>query len=1700
MKKIISLVLIVLLISMQMSIMGLTVSAATQDIYTYTVSNGAATISDCDTTVSGSLTIPSTLGGYPVTAIGKNAFRDCKLLTSVTVPDSVTSIGYRAFYNCTTLATANLPNSVTVLDSYAFASCKALTKITIPNKVTTIGDSAFYGCAALTDVTIPSSVRTIGDYAFNECKALKKAVIPQGVTKIGISAFYYCSSLNSVYIPTTVTSIGSSAFFRCTSLQNLYIKDIEAWCNISFASNLDSPLYYAKNIYLNYVLLNNLYIPESVTSIGKYQFYNCANINNIYIPESVTSIDDSAFYNCNNIKKIYYEGSAEEWAKITVASNNTPIKNATVYYNYTDIADRIESVSVSQLPDKVNYIQYEDVLDLSGGLLKVNYSDGQYKEIALNSLNVSDFDNTVTGEQSITVSYNGFDAQFSVNVTKNTPKYDIYAPGDLICDGVFKSNDLIIARKILLGAETDEELVEALDCTGDYDSNLIDLIRLKKHISNDVDADLFEYTLVDGGAVITGYDGNVNGAITVPTVIDGYNVTEIEDGAFKDCDNLTSILLPPTLKSIGNEAFNNCGSLISVAVPDSVESIGSAAFSYCENLSAARLSDNISIIPDNFFSNCIRLSKFKIPENVEEIGSAAFYLCSSLVELNVPEKVTVLNENAFNGCRNLVFIGLPENLKEIKTYTFYGCEKLQSVNIPITVVMVGDCAFENCSSLLSVVIPYETAFGNNVFTGCDVLVVKGLYGANGMDAALNSGVQFEPMECGHNEFLILNAFNPTCQNEGYSGDKYCVNCGKIEEKGSVTEKTAHITELHNVEELTCEHDGYTGNTVCTVCKTVLDWGYTIKATGHYAKEMPGYVAPTCTESGVYGIFTCEKCGEYINNKAIPATGHDTYVINEVHADCVNEGYSGDYKCRKCGEIVKTGSITAAGEHYYELKGYLKATCTKNGYTGDWVCKGCDDVRSTGKVTTKDHTPVTENYKAATCTENGYSGDSKCLECGNTLSAGEVLPLLGHKSVLINYVEATCEQDGYTGDQKCSVCGVFVSVGKVIEKTGHKEILINQKDYSETEDGYTGDIVCEHCGLVFEEGKVIPANHKHDLVITGVKEATCTEEGYTGDSACKECRYTEKGVIIPKLQHECTTTIVGPDCIKSGYTIDECANCDYEHKYDVIDALGHEFDGDWTIEKEANCVEEGIKFNNCSRCSEKITEVIETNGGHKEGENARFNAKSATCTEDGYTGDYVCVNCGETVYGEVISATSHTYCDWIIICRHEEAFEPGDDLLDDEDEIIDEDEILREDYLDEMRICSTCGDTEIRRYTGEQEMYSVVETVAPTCEEQGHTSFKCNFCDKTYSEYDPALGHDYIESTHSVTCTEDGYTLFDCSRCEHSYKENIVAALGHKEVLVNQKDATCTENGYTGDKVCETCKETISAGETIPSKGHSYGEPVNAKEATCTEEGYSGDVVCSTCGDTVSGNVIPSKDHSFGDMQYVCYHDSIDDPFGGSFDGGVIGDGGDISGHYVEGIQICSACGHSETNIVDSGDAMFNIDIITGGCETGNIQEYRCNYCDYSYSIPMGGSGHSYYYETVEPTCTEQGYTVCGCYNCGYHDIYDYVDPIGHSWDSVMGECMNCGELCDHGGQYSDMDMCPTCGMMACPDCGLLGHQPGPECPNYGGWEMWCPDCGGTDHMAGEPMCPMYGNGEMICFDCGGIGHMAGDPMCPMFVG
>ena len=118
-----------------------------ENIWKYDVSGTAAAITGYEGTM-GKLIIPSVLGGYPVTSISSNAFRDMTSITSVVIPESVTVLNSSAFRNCTGLSSVTIPEGVTTLSSNTFYNCSNLTNVFLPQGLTTISGNPFANCSS----------------------------------------------------------------------------------------------------------------------------------------------------------------------------------------------------------------------------------------------------------------------------------------------------------------------------------------------------------------------------------------------------------------------------------------------------------------------------------------------------------------------------------------------------------------------------------------------------------------------------------------------------------------------------------------------------------------------------------------------------------------------------------------------------------------------------------------------------------------------------------------------------------------------------------------------------------------------------------------------------------------------------------------------------------------------------------------------------------------------------------------------------------------------------------------------------------------------------------------------------------------------------------------------------------------------------------------------------------------------------------------------------------------------------------------------------------------------------------------------------------------------------------------------------------------------------------------------------------------
>lgn len=225
-----------------------------------------------------------------ITTIESEIFYGCSSLNSIILPEGITSIQSNAFQNCSSLSSIDFPNSLTEIKTYAFYNCTSLTSISLPQGLESILRYAFAGCSSLTSIIIPNQVSEIYEHTFDGCTSLASVVLPEGLQTINNSLFLNCSSLTEISIPKSLHTICENAFDGCTGLKKVIVKDIYAWCNISFRTLECNPLHYAHHLYsdeeteikelvLAFSRSGSSYFP----CIRNYAFYDAEGLEKIYI-------------------------------------------------------------------------------------------------------------------------------------------------------------------------------------------------------------------------------------------------------------------------------------------------------------------------------------------------------------------------------------------------------------------------------------------------------------------------------------------------------------------------------------------------------------------------------------------------------------------------------------------------------------------------------------------------------------------------------------------------------------------------------------------------------------------------------------------------------------------------------------------------------------------------------------------------------------------------------------------------------------------------------------------------------------------------------------------------------------------------------------------------------------------------------------------------------------------------------------------------------------------------------------------------------------------------------------------------------------------------------------------------------------------------------------------------------------------------
>ena len=583
-----------------------------------------------------------------------------------------------------------------------------------------------------------------------------------------------------------------------------------------------------------------------------------------------------------------------------------------------------------------------------------------------------------------------------------------------------------------------------------------------------------------------------------------------------------------------------------------------------------------------------------------------------------------------------------------------------------------------------------------------------------------------------------------------------------------------------------------------------------------------------------------------------------YVVkNKTFADCEQGGYTGDTYCGFCNEKIADGKETEPGGHaeaVIDEKTVKEATCTEEGYTGDKICPTCKKVLEHGKTTpVNGHTESEELRKVreASCYLDGYTGETYCIVCGETLEAGDAITKLEHE-----YEDNVCKNCGRINNAQLDT----TYTSKTTNLYPFQVIQFKAPENGKYKFHCENITVWDSYGYLFKE-----ENFNDQVIKGGIEKFNAKLENSNVENLRLDGFWgvNDDGgkngapAITEELEKDKTYYFVLGTYYAYTYTGEFSVTITCTHDKTHIEGK--------TL---SDCTVGGYTGDTvCDICG-KVVEQGQTlePGEHQE---AVLDVKDATCYVTGYTGDTYCSVCNiKLAEGTVTPKLEHKY---------------------------------------EDNVCKNCGrinnaqlDTTYTSKTTNLYPFQVIQFKAP---ENGKYKFHCenitvwdsygylfkeeNFNDQVIIDGieqfnakmennagdDPRLkGYWYTNDDDGVGSAPEITAELEKDKIYYFVVGPYSTATGEFSITItctHEKThregrtlSDCTEGGYTGDVICDTCGKLVEQGQTLEPGEHTV-EVVDAREANCYIEGKTGEEKCSVCDKVLKENeVIPKLEHKY----------------------------------------------------------------------------------------------------------------------------------------------------------------------------------------------------------------------------------------------
>ena len=399
---------------------------------------------------------------------------------------------------------------------------------------------------------------------------------------------------------------------------------------------------------------------------------------------------------------------------------------------------------------------------------------------------------------------------------------------------------------------------------------------------------------------------------------------------------------------------------------------------------------------------------------------------------------------------------------------------------------------------------------------------------------------------------------------------------------------------------------------------------------HSVKTEHPAVDATCTEPGAAAYYTCDACGQLLDQTgaeidAVPVTdalGHDAQNHDRVEPTHETDGSIEYWTCARCGKLFADAACTkeiTAADTVLAATGHAYSAVWSSDSENHWHTCSCGS-----KADQAAHEFRWVIDKTAT-EENAGLKHEECGVCGYA-KAGVEIPQLDHTHDMVHHdaAAATCTVEGAVEYWHCTKCsknfadaaGLQELASTTAPALGHDMTHRDAQTATCSEPGHIEYWSCGRCGKLFADAAgtketqdvTLPPDPAHhgEMEVRGQKEATCTAAGYTGDKWCLACgQKISDGESIDALGHDMTHhDAQAATCSEPGHIeYWSCGRCgelfaDAEGEDTAADvvlpATGHRWD-DGVVSKEPAAAVDGEKTFTCTVCGEARTEVIPATG-------------------------------------------------------------------------------------------------------------------------------------------------------------------------------------------------------------------------------------------------------------------------------------------------------------------------------------------------------------------------------------------------------------------------------------------------------------------------------------------------------------------------